>query len=272
MSLHLFGGTDMTAEATALINNLLRGVNFNNAETIRDAWRGLLAGGESSVPLVREKLKNPAWGKNPQKRLVDYFTVMLSLLGELDPRACKEEIQRLRGGKLHPVYDKIVGALSQRIRDEPATHIGSDVPVYIAKDIEERDFVIASLERWSRTPQLELDGVTRVSVVAQHPDLDYLGQYCLFFSGILLTWPSARVGLHRLWWQRFQAEFTFYHEVGHHACGHIEGGQVEEQEKEANRYARSMMRRSRPIFSRVMRVVAAGLRPLLRQLLKRLES
>lgn len=258
------GGAGVTAEVTAQINNLLRGVNFSNVETVRDAWRELLDQGEAASPLVREKLRNPAWEKKSQKRLVDYFTVMLSLLGELDPRACREEIQRLRGGKLNPVYGKVVDALARRLNDRPATHIGPSIPVYVAEDIEERDFVIACLERWSCTPGLELEGVTRISVVAEDPDFDYLGQYCLYLSGILLTWPPKRVGMSRLWWQRFQAELTFYHEVGHHACGHLEGGQVEEQEKEADRYAAKMMLRSRPVFTRVLRAVVNTIKPLLR--------
>lgn len=259
----------MTAEVTAQINNLLRGVNFSNVETVRDAWRELLDQGKAASPLVREKLRNPAWEKKPQQKLVDYFTIMLSLLCELDPDAGEQEIKLLHGRKLHPAYRNIAKSFLQRLQDRPATHIGPGVPVYIAPDIEDRDVVAANLERWSQTPQLELKGVTRIDVIASQPDFEYRGKYRLYFSGIILTWPQERVEAWRLWLLRFSAEHTFYHEVGHHACGHIERGQVEEQEEEAKDYARKMMRRSRPGLTRFLRAVGYITKPLRRYLRNR---
>ncbi len=258
------GGAGMTAEVTAQINNLLRGVNFSNVETVRDAWRELLDQGKAASPLVREKLRNPAWEKKPQQSLTDYFTIMLSLLCELDPDAGEQEIKRLNGRKLHPAYRNIAKSFLQRLQDRPATHIGPGVPVYIAPDIEDRDVVVANLERWSQTPQLELKGVTRIDIIARQPDFEYRGKYNLYFSGIILTWPQERVESWRLWALGLRAERTFYHEVGHHACGHMERGQVEEQEEEANDYARKMMRRSHPVLSRSLRAVRFIIKPLLR--------
>lgn len=254
----------MTSDGTALINSLLRGVHAHNVETVRDAWRGLLAAGGDVVPLVQEKLRSPAWAKSTRWELVAYLTVLLSLLGELDPQVFKREVKRMRAGKLHTLYGKILDAMASRINARPATHIDKNIPVYLADDIEDRATVIACLERWSRTAGPGLEGVTGVNIIAHHPDFEYLGKYNLFFSGILLTWPTERGGPLRRWWRRYRAEFTFYHEVGHHACGHLQGGQVEEQEQEANRYARSMMRRSRPVSARIVRLVMKLIKPTLR--------
>ncbi|MEM9342824.1 MAG: hypothetical protein AAGA87_07245 [Pseudomonadota bacterium] len=68
----------------------------------------------------------------------------------------------------------------------------------------------------------------------------------------------------RFWTVRFRAEFTFYHEVGYHVCGHVEGGTVAEQEREADAYAAWMLWRPRP----VLRLVRLMLLPVL-WLLKR---
>ncbi len=258
----------MNTDTTSLINSLLRGVNFSNKETIRDAWRALLERGSVSVPAVEKKLRASTWKKVPRGPVIEYFTVLLSLLGALDPASQKREIQRLRAGKLHPVYSKILDGFSSRVGDRPVTHIGPDIPVYIAPEIEDLDLVAGNLKTWSRTSELELEGVTRIDVIASRPEQDYRGQYRLYFSGIRLTWPAKKVRRRNLWWKTLRAEHTFYHEVGHHACGHIEGGQVEEQEKEANRYAKRMLRRSRPVISRVLRLLHFLLRPLLRWLAK----
>ena len=119
--------------------------------------------------------------------------------------------------------------------------------MFVASDIADRSVVVRNIETWSKTKRLSLDNVSRIDVIARRHELDYLGLYNLFFSGIILTWPASRPRGVKLWWCRLDAEFTFYHEVGHHVSGHIEGGSVAEQEREAEEYARSMKRNSRPV-------------------------
>ena len=157
--------------------------------------------------------------------------------------------------------------LSQRISDEPATHVGDRVPVFIASDIADRSVVVRNIKGWSKTRGLSLNNITRIDVIARRPELDYLGRYNLFFSGIILTWPAGTARGVELWWWRLSAEFTFYHEIGHHVSGHIEGGQVAEQEKEADEYARSMMRNSRPVFTLIGRILLRPLKPLLKRVI-----
>lgn len=157
--------------------------------------------------------------------------------------------------------------LSRRLREEPAAHVASGIPVFVSADIPDRPSVIRSLGRWSRTRGLSLANVTRIDVIARQPDMDYLGRYNLFFSGIVLTWPTDPARGVRLWWRRLDAEFTFYHEVGHHVLGHVEGGQVAEQEREADDYARSMMRKSWPALTLAGRMLLWPLKPLARRLI-----
>ena len=262
----------MTVSVTPPIDRLLRGIATNDVETVRDAWRELLADKTGAVPAVLAKLASHAWEYNPRGPLPRYLGVLLSLLDELDPSVFEREIKRLLATPLHPLHRKTVAMLAHRCQEQPKTHIGPCIPVYVAVDIADRSEVVRNLENWSRTVTLELAGVTRIDVIARHPHLDYLGLYNLFFSGIILTWPAARVpGWHR-WWRRLDAEFTFYHEVGHHTCGHIEGGSVVEQEQEANDYARKMMRQAHPILSSIARAVLFPFKPLLRPLVARLET
>ncbi len=245
------------------IERLLRGVSTDHVETVRDAWRDILQGGATSIRQVEDKLASTAWAENPRGPLAKYFGVLLAILDELDSSAFEKEIKRLQKCNLHPMHIKTLDILSQRIFDDPATYVGDRVPVFVAPDIADRSVVIRNVETWSTTKHLSLDNVTRIDVVARQPGLDYLGKYNLFFSGIILTWPSSTPKGIELWWYRFDAEFTFYHEVGHHVSGHIEGGQVAEQEKEADEYARLMMRDSRPVMMLIGRMLLWPLMPLL---------
>lgn len=261
----------MKGESRPAVDRLLRGISTDHVETVRDAWREILQDGADSVPQILSKLVSPAWAENPRGPLAKYFGVLLSILKELDASTFEKEVSRLRKSNLHPMHIKTLDILSQGILDEPATHVADGIPVFVAPDIGDRSVVVRNIEAWSKTKGLSLDNVTRIDVIARRPELDYLGKYNLFFSGIILTWPiNAASGL-KLWLRSLSGEFTFYHEVGHHASGHIEGGQVAEQEQEADEYARSMMRRSRPIFTFIGRMLLWPLAPLLKRLVSSVE-
>ena len=251
------------------IDRLLRGISTDHVETVRDAWRELLELGEQSTVHVQEKLASSAWSENPRGPLPKYFGVLLCILDALDPAAFEQEIARLSNSDLHPLHRKTLDMLSQRIFEEPATHVGCGVPVFVASEISDRPVVIKNIETWSKTKGLSLEGVTRIDVIARTPELDYLGKYNLFFSGIILTWPANHASGLPLWYRRLDAEFTFYHEVGHHVSGHVEGGQVAEQEQEADAYARQMIRNSRPVLVVLGRVLLWPVRPLLHKLVPR---
>lgn len=258
----------MKKQAVKNVENLLRGISTDHVETVRDAWRALLEEPEDSVQIVRAKLASSAWIENPRGPLAKYFGVLLSILDEMDSLAFEHEITRLRSSKLHPAHKKTLEVLSQRVLDKPVFEVAGRIPVYIASDITDQKIVLGNIQRWSRTKGLILDKVTRIDVIADRPELDYLGKYNLFFSGIVLTWPAFRVVGLRLWCQRLIAEFTFYHEVGHHVSGHVEGGQVVEQEKEADEYARAMMRSSRPVFTYLGRAMFWLFKPILTVLIR----
>lgn len=222
--------------------------------------------GENSVREVEGMLASSTWSENPRGPLAKYFGILLSILDELDASAFEKEIERLRIGKLHPMHAKTLELLSRRIREIPATRVADEIPVLVASDVEDRSLVVRNIQAWSKTKGLSLHNVTRIDVITRRPELDYLGLCNFFFSGIILTWPSGTARGVKLWWWRLNAEFTFYHEVGHHVSGHIESGQVAEQEKEADEYARSMMRNSRPVFTLIGRILIWPLKPLLKRI------
>ena len=180
--------------------------------------------------------------------------MLLALLHELDSNAFKAEIEKLRGEPLHALHRRTVELMAERHGDRMFGRIGDDIPVYISNEIDHPHEVFRYLQRWSRTPGLETLDVTRIDVIAFHPELDYFGRYNIFYDGLVLTWQNeAQPGFAR-WWRKTKAELTFYHEVGHHHFQHRESGQVEEQEREADEYKRLMFRNAHPILIPVLAV------------------
>lgn len=249
------------------VERLLRGISTSHVETVREAWHTLLDGGAASVPAVLDKLDSAAWADNPRGPLGRYPGVLLALLDELDPAAFARAVDRLRAGVLHPHHRHTVALMAARVTEAPIGRIGPGIPVHVAGDVPARDLVLSRLERWSRTEGLALDAVTRIDVITRRRELDELGLYTLFFAGIILAWPAeAHRGLAG-WLLRIEQEHRFYHEVGHHACGHVEGGSVEEQEDEANAYAARMMRKTHPVLAWIAPAARWSGRALLRLLL-----
>ena len=243
----------MPGSAIPPIERLLRGVSTLHVETVRDAWRELLAQGPTALPAVLDKLDSEAWERPPRGPSTRYLGMLLAVLDEIDPQAFARVVDRLQAGRLHPVHRRTVEMMARRISDMAAGQIGPGLPVYIAGDVDDHALVMTRLARWSRTSGLDLENVARIDVIAKLPSMDYLGLYNLLFSGIILAWPATpRRGLAG-WFDRIQEEFTFYHEVGHHACGHVEGGTVAQQEEEADAYARQMFRRAHPVATALAR-------------------
>lgn len=234
---------------TRSINRLLRGVSMHHTQTIRDAWRDLMSDPQTALPAVLQKLGSDAWSDNPRGPLASYFGVLLSLLADLDPDIFASEIDRLSSTDLHPDHRRTLSLMARRVRETPVAEIGPGIPVYISADLPDHAWIHDCLSCWAETPGLDLDHILRIDVIAAEAELDYLGRYQIFFSGIVLTWPKHRPRNPVLRWGRdLRREFTFYHEIGHHASGHLEGGSIEEQEDEADAYAIDAMRRAHPVI------------------------
>ncbi len=211
----------------------------------------------NAVPAVLDRLDSDAWRRRPEGPSSRYLGVLLSLLHELDPDAYRLEIERLRSEPLHALHKLTVQLISKRFGDQIFGKIGGDVPVYISRDVDQPDVVFSRLQRWSKTRDLAISKVTRVDVIVRQDEIDYLGLYSMYYDCIVLTWPNNASSFFDRLLRNIRAEQTFYHEVGHHFHQHSEGGQVQEQEREAENYSWRMYRNAHPILVSVARVIFA---------------
>jgi hypothetical protein len=238
----------MKHSSKAMLNRLLRGISTHHVQTVRQAWRELLNDRQVATPLVREKLCSNAWRDKPIGPSASYLGVLLALLHELSPEEFKKEIQRLRAEPTHPLHSNTIEMMAKRHGDQVFGNIIGQIPVYISREIDKPELIFSYLQRWSQTRDLAFSKITRVDVIALHPEMDYLGRYNFYYDGIILAWQNEVSPGFKHWWRKTRTELTFYHEVGHHYYQHSEGGQVKEQEQEANEYQWRMFRNAHPFL------------------------
>ena len=247
--------------ARAALKKLLGGVAGDSAKMTRDGWRELYAVGSPAKPVILEQLRSPKWAeyhRGPQAR---FLAVLLSILHEIDSDQCAKELRRLQRSKLHSLHRRTVDLLASVVADRSYCFEKRGVQITISTKLKDPEKIAKTVSRWLHTPDArDLQKLTSIDVMPFHEDLDYLGYYRASYSKILVTWPCKNI-----WYLSFiyglETEMTLYHEIGHHACGHLEGGLVEEQEKEANRYAGRMLRRAHPLVAVSGFVVGVFVRP-----------
>ena len=241
---------------------LLQGVATRDTVIRRDAWRRLVDAGPGAVPHVLAKLDSAAWGARPKGPSFLYLGVLLSLLHTLDVPAFRAEIGRLRAARLHDRHRRVVDFMAKMSDAEPVLHLTDGTPVFVAEEIEDRERIAGYVARWGRTPGVELGDVSRIDVICWSGDMEYVGLYRICESAIVLTWPAGRAWSLVRWWRRIEAEHTFYHEVGHHVCGHLEGGRAPELEREADDFARWTMYAAHPLFFGTVKTLLLPFKPI----------
>jgi len=229
---------------------LLSGIAQDDLRRIRDSWRVLVASGQPVTKPVLRKLKKGNWNSYSNKIEGRYLMVLMSLLHEIDPKAAKTELFRLSALKIHRLHELTIRVAKSRILDAPDEGACCGIPLVISTDIAAPDHVRRRIEVWLNTrPSQDLESITRIDVIAYDPQFNYLGNYNIMFSGITLVWPRHKDSFAHRWLNDLNTEFTFYHEIGHHALGHLEGGRIQQQEVDANKYASKAVRKARPIFT-----------------------
>lgn len=256
----------MERDAERAVNKVMSGHVAHHAESIRDGWRAAFEHRKEAVDVICTRLASAVWQEAPRGAAVVQFGALLALLDALDRDVFSAQMIALQNQKLHPVQARTRDLMAHRVGEAPVMMLAEGLPVYLADTLHNKDDILDHLKRWVQTPGLELENINRIDVIQKSMAIDYLGLYSVYYSCIVLVWPARRQRGLGLWAKLKRAEFTFYHEVGHHASGHLEGGSVAEQEDEADAFALRSMARAYPRSFAVLRVLIWPLRPLLRRL------
>lgn len=234
------------------LNSLMRGIANHDTQLTRDAWRDLIEIGPAAVPVVLEKLHATTWAKHARGPQTRYFAALLGLLLAMDKAAAHAEMTRLSNSKTHPLHRQTLKLAMAQLEDTPAEYRVRGIPLVISNDLPQPEKIRTLISKWmGQVPVNDLENLTRIDVVPYQPQFDYGGRYNIYFSGVILVWPALSEDdfFPLPWLNLLLTEQTFYHEIGHHAHGHLKFGQVKTQEDQAKEYALKMSMRAHPIFA-----------------------
>lgn len=239
----------LPAETSALpVDRLLRGLRTARVSMTWNALAELRLLGPDWVPSLRGKLRTKDWAVSPRGRGDKSLGILLAILDELDRDSFEAEVSRLQRRDLHPHHGRTVDLLAQRLSDNPAGHVGRGVPVHVARELGDPDEILSALKPWVRRTRRHVDKIARIDIAAKYGN-DDLSRYNPLFSGVMLSWPSAKTIAAEKKTALMQPEFMFYRAIGYHARG-SEGGSFDDRDEASDRYAVRAFRRAHPFAAR----------------------
>ncbi len=241
-------------DTNALIKRLKQGLMTGSPDITTNALGDLFALGSAAVKPVQSELRSLDLKTINRPELIGLATGLATILHDLDEDLSTDFLNSALQQQLNPV---IAGAFRSILKFSKSNFRMSQFgAIEILEDmgIDERYRASAHVTRWlTGLPAADVAGISRIYIISEDSNQDFLGHYLPFLSVITVAWTTL---LHPYvplqWLLRVGNEITFYHEVGHHRHQHSESGQVPEQEKEANDYAKKHIQRAHPLFSKAV--------------------
>lgn len=212
--------------------------------------------GVLAVPALKAELGRINLRKVDRRGHAALLAGLATILHDISEEDSLAFIDGALSGRHHPVN----GATLRIIRRHRQSHFRkakiNDINVWESMAIDPRYQATKHIQRWlQNVPENDLSGISRIYIIEEKPEQDFLGYYFPSTAFITLVWrSSAHPNSPIHWLLRFLHEGTFYHEVGHHRHGHEPLGQDPAQEEEANRYSVEKMREAH-LWLRMIRTI-----------------
>ncbi|MEP3275712.1 MAG: hypothetical protein ABJN26_07970 [Stappiaceae bacterium] len=228
------------------------------------------AGDEAVKPLLKE-LERIDFENVAHPIAIPAICGLATILHDLNETESRALITLALSKPCHPSIQSAFRTILRFSKTNYRQSFFNGIVIFEEKTIDPRYDASKHVQIWLKNlPEEDLEGIPFLYIVEDQSSFDYLGQYLPHFGTITLIWNTFFHPQNPIQWlARIGFEGTLYHEVGHHRNKHTEGGQVPEQEKEANTYARHYSTRAHPHIARVVWAVKRGLRMFKR---KRLDA
>ncbi len=228
-------------------------VNHSTHDTVK-IYRELYQLGEPIIPAIETQLLGYTWENIDNKVQVEILSTLLSLVNDINEESARELGKKIQNKGCNAVVKvKIKSILAFSLNDFRNYQI-QEVEIYQLKSLDHDSRIKNKMISWlSSVSNEDLKKIERLYIIPA--DAKYSGTYMPMLCKIMIVWDCSYSEYNPLsYFRLLRIEHTLYHEIGHHVHRHT-FGQHPEQEKEADRYAKILMRKNHPILYRIAKTV-----------------
>ena len=235
---------------------LSRGLTQPSYPVAFEAHKNLYEIGQPVIPILKEKILEIDWSNSNYKELSGYVSGLYSLLHDLDEDEADSVCKRILSNGCPKHIKAILQSVNQFSVKNYKRYRIKRIEVFEHKFINPKCDIGFYLDKWlGNIPGPDLENIGRLYVITK-AKINASGTYTPILNSIALLWDNRSKDKSLLF--KLSALFTekvLYHEIGHHLYRHNFGTDPE-QEKEADRYAFSIMKKSHPFLCLFIKVLS----------------
>lgn len=219
-----------------------------------EAHKNLYAIGRPVIPLLKEKIFELDWSNSNYRELSTYLSGLYSLLHDLDEDEASSVCEALISNGCPKHIKAILSSVNQFSVKNYNRYQLEGIEVFEHKHLNPQCDIRFYLASWLKNiPQSDLADISRLYIVPRDK-IRASGTYTPKLNAIGLLWEnqfkdnSISFRFSAVW-----TEHVLYHEIGHHKYRHTFGTDPD-QEREADKYAFRVMRKTHPFLSIVGKI------------------
>ncbi|MDH5763896.1 MAG: hypothetical protein OEZ51_13015 [Nitrospinota bacterium] len=242
------------SEPTNLLKTFKHVLTSGPPEDTYKVYRELYQLGDAVIPALEEKLLAYQWENIKYGMEMTILSGFLSLANDINEERAREVGEKIREKGCNEIVEVRIKSILDFSLDDFEVYSANGVDIYQSKNLKHETRIKPALTRWlSFVPEEDIKKIARLYLIPK--DESYAGTYMPILCNIMVVWDMFLSYYNPLsYFLLLRIESTLYHEIGHHAHRHT-FGQDPEQEKEADRYAAEMLKKTHPILNIVVKTL-----------------
>jgi len=222
-----------------------------------EGYRNLYILGQSAIEPLKKKVLDVDWSKSGYKEVSRYVSGLFALIHDID----EDEAKEILGEMISTGCPKHIQAQMKSICNFSHDHYWKykvcDIDIFEHKEITKNCDIRSHIQNWLRkVPPKDVLDISRLYIIRKDDSANAAGTYTPILFNIMVVWDNPyKEG--SIFFKMFSifTEKTFYHEIGHHVHRN-DFPDLPDREREADRYAYSILKLNHPYLRFLSRVLS----------------
>ena len=183
---------DVAEAVESAISKFKRGLLTDSRQLEAESFKDLVAFGERAKGTLLKELQQINLKEADSKGGTALLNGLCVALREIDEAAFLAFTETALAGKCHQVNRSVLRSLSRLSTSDFRRVVYEEIEIYEKNTIDERYRATEHVVRWlSKLPKDDLSGITRIFVIDEYSECDYLGLYMPYMSVITVIWWTS---------------------------------------------------------------------------------